>query len=89
MPNRNIYNGIIIIIVLNSIYDNFEIKTSNFFKIRNKLIDEIQQIFYFVEVKYFSKQAIGVINNLSMLFEGLLEGFNKRYINSYLLEKKK
>lgn len=41
MPNRNIYNGIIIIIVLNLIYNNFKTKTSSFLKTKNKFIDKI------------------------------------------------
>lgn len=55
-------------IVLNSLYKNFDMTTANLLKIDNKTIDQIQSIFQSKEVKNFSKQATRNIDNLAMAF---------------------
>lgn len=52
---RDIHYSFAVVIALNSIYDDFKTKTSNFFKTGNKIINKTQQILYAVEVKDFRK----------------------------------
>lgn len=68
-PNEDIYNSIAIVIALDSIYNNFDIKRSSLLKTSNKAIDEIQQIQFLAKAKNLSKQATGVINKLAMAFQ--------------------
>ena len=49
MPNRNIYNGILIVIAFDLIHNKFKTKMSSLLKTSNKTIDKIQQILYFAE----------------------------------------
>ena len=75
-PNHNIYNSITIVIVFDSIYNNFESKTSSLLETGDKTIDEIQQILYSAKAKNLSKRATNVTNDLAMLFKGLQRGYN-------------
>lgn len=45
-PNCNIYNSIAIVIILNSIYKDFNNEILILVKTSNKTIDKIQQILY-------------------------------------------
>lgn len=84
MLNRNIYISIAIIIAHDSRYYDFKTKRSSLLEIGNKTIDKIQQIFYFAKAKNLSKLAIGVINNLTILFKWFQRGYN-----NYLKRKQK
>lgn len=52
--NKDIYDNTAIVIILNSIYSDFNTKIFSFFKINNKTINEIKQILYLAEVKNLS-----------------------------------
>lgn len=71
-PNRDIYNRIVIVIALDSIHNNFDLKTSSFLKIGDKTINEIQQILCSAIAKNLSKQATNVISKLAMALERLV-----------------
>lgn len=52
--NKDIYDNTVIVIILDSIYSDFNTKIFSFFKINNKTINEIKQILYLAEVKNLS-----------------------------------
>lgn len=51
----NIWNKIAIIIVLDSLYNNFKVTTTSILECKNKTIKEIPQILAFTKVKLVSK----------------------------------
>ena len=53
--NRNIWNSITILVVLDFLYNNFETIITNILKHGNKIIKKIKQILTFVEVKFINK----------------------------------
>ena len=71
----NIYDKITIVIAFNSIYNNFETKTSILLKFGNKNIDKIQNILYLAKARNLSKQTIDVISNVAMSFQDLFKGY--------------
>lgn len=65
------------------IYKDCDIKTLSLFKIGDKIIDKIEEIFYFIKAKNRNKQAINVTNNVIMFFK------RSQNYNSYAVGKKK
>ena len=68
MPNKVILESINIIIALYFLHNIFETITISRFEQNNKKIDEIQQILALAEVKFTSKQAIGMTKSLTIMF---------------------
>lgn len=66
--NRDIYNSIAIVIILDLIHDNINTKISSLFKISDKSINKIQQILCSAKAKNLSKQAIDQIDNITIAF---------------------
>lgn len=65
---KNLWNTIAIVIVLNSLYEDFDIITTSLLQTGNKTIDQIQTILQSKEAKTFSKQTTGATGNLAMAF---------------------
>lgn len=55
IPGHNIYHNIVIIIILDFIYKNFDIKILSLPKTGNKTINKIQKIFCFIKAKNLKK----------------------------------
>lgn len=68
IPNYDIQDSIIIIIAINSLYNNFKTIINRIFESKNKSIDEIQQILAFVEAKFLNKRTIRVTRDFAMMF---------------------
>ena len=66
-PNRDIWDSIAIVIVLDSLHDDFETTTASMLERGDKTIDEIQQILASAEAKFISKRATRVTGDLAMM----------------------
>lgn len=80
----NLCNIIAIVILLDSLDENFDIITTSLQEIENKTIDQILSILQFKEVKDFSKQVTKNIEDLAMAFREKNGGVSsKKKPNSY------
>lgn len=66
--DRNIWDSIIIVIVLNSLHDNFKAITTSILECNDRSIKEIQQILAFTKGKLISKQTTGMTGNLAISY---------------------
>lgn len=84
-PNQDIWDSIVIVIILNLLYNNFETTTNNMLKSGNKTIDKIQQILASAKAKFISKWATRVTKDLAMLSQRMIgkrkATSNNRYFN--------
>lgn len=64
----NLWNTIAIVIILNTLHNDFDITTTNLLKSGNKTIDQIQSILQSKKVKNINKQIIGIFRDLIMAF---------------------
>lgn len=67
-PNNNLWNIIVIVIVLDCLHKDFNITTASLLETGNKIIDQIQSILHLKEAKNLSKRAIKAIGDLFMAF---------------------
>lgn len=77
-PNSCFQDIISIVIIFNSLYKNFDITIANLLKIDNKIIIKIQSIIQSKKIKNLSKQVIGSVGNLVIIFQR-----KKKKINPY------
>lgn len=66
--NRNLWNKIAIVIILDSLYEDFDTITVSLLEIGNKTIYQIQNTLKSKEAKNLSKRAIEAIRNLAIAF---------------------
>lgn len=66
-PNRNIWYSIAIVIVFDSLHNDFRNTIKNILEWEDKTINEIQQIFASTKGKFISKRIRGVTGDLTMM----------------------
>lgn len=66
IPTQDIWNSIVIIMVFNSLYNNFKATTTSMLEHKNKIIKEISRILALTEVKLLSKCMTGITGDLAM-----------------------
>lgn len=67
--DRNIWDSIAIVIVLNSLHDKFKTITASILECSDKSIMEIYRILAFTKAKLVSKQTTGMTEKLTMLYK--------------------
>lgn len=67
-PSENLWNTIVIVIVLDCLHKDFNIRTTSLLKTNNKTIDQIQSILQLKKAKNLGKQAIEATGDLVMAF---------------------
>lgn len=65
--NRDIWDSISIVAMLDSLHDDFDIITESMLERGDKSIDEMQQILASAKAKFISKKLTGVNGNLAMM----------------------
>ena len=65
--DRNIWDNIAIVVALNSLHNDFSTTTKSILKRGDKIINKIQQILAFTEVKFISKHITGSTEDLAMM----------------------
>lgn len=66
--NRDLWDTITIVIILDSLYDNFDTITISLLETGDKTIDQIQNILQSKEAKNLSKRAIETTRDLTIRF---------------------
>lgn len=66
--NRDLWNTIAIMIILDSLYEDFDTITVSLLETSNKTINQIQNILQSKEAKNLSKRAIEATKDLAMAF---------------------
>lgn len=69
ISGQDFWDTIVIVIVLDTLHDNFNITTTSLLESRDKIIDQIQSILQSKKAKIISKQAIGMTRYLVMAFK--------------------
>ena len=66
IPNKDIWDSIAIVMVIDSLHKDFNLITSGLLGQReDKTIDKIQQILFSAKAKFISKQKVGITANLA------------------------
>ena len=78
-PGQDLWDTIVIIIVLESLHQDFDTTTASLLEMGDKSIDEIQSIFQSKKAKNLSKRATGNTGDLTMAFR---DKGSKRKANS-------
>lgn len=81
-PNCDIWDSIAIVVVLDSLHNDFKTTTNSILKSGDKSIDEIQWILAFAKAKFLSKRTTGVTGDLAMMSKERNSGHNKRKVIS-------
>ncbi len=67
-PGQDLWDTIVIVIVLDSLHEDFDTTIASLLETSGKTIDKIQSILQSKEVKNLSKQATGDTGDLTMAF---------------------
>ncbi len=81
----NLFDTIIIVIILDILYSNFKIIIASILKSRIKIIKEIQSIIQLKKARYKTKQLIDQLKDIGMAAAMILHGgsnFQKQKANS-------
>lgn len=68
-PEQDLWDMIAIIIILNTLYNNFDTTIARLLETKVKLIDQIQSILQLKEVKNISKQTTRVVEDLAITYK--------------------
>lgn len=63
----DIWNSIAIVVLLNTLCDDFKLIFTSMLDRKNKIIDKIQLILTFAEVKFIIKHIIGMTKNIAII----------------------
>lgn len=80
--DQDLQYTIIIVIILDFLYDNQNTITTSSLEIKDKIIDQIQSFFQLKKAKNNSKRTTRVFENLTMLFKiitAIKEGKKEKY----------
>lgn len=66
---QDFWDTIVIIIALDSLYNDFNIINVNLLKIKNEIINQIQSMLQLKKAKNISKQTIKVVKDLIIAFK--------------------